>query len=531
MTGNTSRRQWMPWRVRTLLAIILALGMLIPVVSAFAQSEDTPIDKICVEGSVINFDETPLGDPYTWTITYGPKDLTETATVTTDANGKFRLEGKLLSVGVWTFSIDPLPSPGTDGAWEGITALTFDVPLTYGNNSCVQIRWKMVRYVPVIVIKIDDQHNRLDGWTIRAEPARGNWFASPAELVTGDASKGFDQGEVVFRLTEGQWNFKERAPRGVSYTPILPSSGQQSLHVAWQGLDGQGNPIPQILRFKNRVTEYGCIDVYKFDVPVREDEGEESMPLPGWKMTVKRANGTTVATGYTDASGKVTFGNLPFGPYTVYEELRSGWAPASPTGFTVNVTAASPCAEVVFVNEQDFGFGFVGRKLDANGHIGLPGWKITITPLDKGGALPLNGTPEGDGAWVLTDGLGNYRFDFPTNDYRVPGARYRICEEQKAGWLPHTALCYNVRLPNKPGSPVKVWDFVNQQVGHTESKRYGSSSGGAGCRYTVTVQPGDSLYGIGASYGASASAMLAANPWVYNRPHYYVYPGDTVCVP
>jgi LysM repeat protein len=45
------------------------------------------------------------------------------------------------------------------------------------------------------------------------------------------------------------------------------------------------------------------------------------------------------------------------------------------------------------------------------------------------------------------------------------------------------------------------------------------------------VQPGDSLYGIGAAYGVSASAMLAANPWVYNRPHYYVYPGDTVCVP
>ena len=50
-------------------------------------------------------------------------------------------------------------------------------------------------------------------------------------------------------------------------------------------------------------------------------------------------------------------------------------------------------------------------------------------------------------------------------------------------------------------------------------------------RTRYTVQPGDSLYGIGAYYGVSASAMLAANPWVYSRPHYYVYPGDTVCVP
>jgi len=528
MTGNTSRRQWMPWRVRTLLAVILALGMLIPVVSAFAQSEEgTPVDKICVEGSVINFNETPLGDPYTWTITYGPQGSTETFTVQTDENGKFKLEGRPLAIGVWTFSIDPLPTPDTDGAWDWITSPTFDVPLAYGSNHCVQIRWKMVRYVPVIVTKIDDQHNLLDGWTIRAEPVRGNWFASPAELVTGDAG---NPGEVVFRLTEGQWNFRERAPHGVSYTPILPSSGQQSLLVEWQGLDDQGNPIPQTIRFKNRVTEHGCIDVYKFDVPVRE--GEDSMPLPGWKMTVKRANGTTVATGYTDATGKVTFANLPFGPYTVYEELRSGWAPASPTGFTVNVTSASTCAEAVFVNEQDFGFSFVGRKLDANGHIGLPDWEIRIKALDKGGAMPTNVRYDADGnAYVLTDGLGNYRFDFPSNDYRVPGARYQICEVMKAGWLPHTSTCYTVRLPHQPGSPVKVWDFVNQQVGHTESKRHGSSSGGAGCRFTVTVQPGDSLYGIGASYGVSASAMLAANPWVYNRAHFYVFPGDTVCVP
>ena len=58
MSGNTSQRQWMPWRVRTLLAVLLALGMLIPVVSAFAQDEAArPNDKLCVEGSVIDWEE------------------------------------------------------------------------------------------------------------------------------------------------------------------------------------------------------------------------------------------------------------------------------------------------------------------------------------------------------------------------------------------------------------------------------------------------------------------------------------------
>ena len=63
MSGKTSQRQWMPRRVRTLLAVILALGLLIPVVSAYAQDENTPVtpnDKICIEGSVINFNEVLL---------------------------------------------------------------------------------------------------------------------------------------------------------------------------------------------------------------------------------------------------------------------------------------------------------------------------------------------------------------------------------------------------------------------------------------------------------------------------------------
>ena len=533
MTGKTSRRQWMPWRVRTLLAMILALGMLIPMVSAYAQA--TPTTSLCVEGSVINFDETLLNldaVDNTWLIEYTLLDSagepTELFVVSTDEDGYFELPAAggpaELAVGTWRFQL--LVEESGNGPWEGITSLQFDVPLTYQQKECAQIRWKLVRRVPVVVTKIDDQHNLLNDWRIRAEPARGNWFASPVELKTGELVTG----TATFYLTEGQWVFREFPPAGVRSVPIVPSSGHQTLTVEWNA-NPNGQPIPLELRFKNRVTAHGCLDVYKSDI-----FEETSTPLAGWKMTVKRANGTIVATGYTDALGKVTFSNLPPGPYTVVEEARSGWAPSSAMGFTVDVAAGGSCAEVKFFNEQDFGFSFVGRKLDANGHIGLPDWKIRITPLDLGGALPTNGSEDPDQdntSYVLTDGLGNYRFDFPSNDYRVPGARYRICEEQIDGWLPHTALCYTVRLPHQPGSPVKVWDFVNQQVGHSESQRAGggSSQGGKGCSSTATVQPGDSLYGIGAAYGVSASAMLAANPWVYNRPHYYVYPGDTVCVP
>ena len=84
---------------------------------------------------------------------------------------------------------------------------------------------------------------------------------------------------------------------------------------------------------------------------------------------------------------------------------------------------------------------------------------------------------------TTTDGTGKYVFNFPPDDYRIPGAAYKICEEQRTGWLPHTAVCQTVYLPKKPGHPVKAWNFVNQQVGHWESitQGGGSSSGGGSC--------------------------------------------------
>ena len=293
MTGKTSRRQWMPWRVRTLLATILALGMLIPMVSAYAQA--TPTNSLCVEGSVINFDETLLNldaVDNTWLIEYTLLDSagepTELFVVSTDEDGYFELPAAggpaELAVGTWRFRL--LVEESGNGPWEGITSLQFDVPLTYQQQECAQIRWKLVRRVPVVVTKIDDQHNLLNDWLIRAEPARGNWFASPVELKTGELVTG----TATFYLTEGQWVFKEFPPAGVRFVPIVPSSGHQTLTVEWKA-NPNGQPIPLELRFKNRVTAHGCLDVYKSDI-----FEETSTPLAGWKMTVKRANGTIVAT-------------------------------------------------------------------------------------------------------------------------------------------------------------------------------------------------------------------------------------------
>lgn len=554
MTGVTSsKRQWASLRVRALTAVLLALALLIPLIgTASAQDAQWPPyygnNRLCIQGRVINFDETPLpySDIYTsddpseeWTITAVSSSTGITIPVTLDDDGFFTLdEEDGLTTGEWTISI-VLPL-----GWESVDPYTdtLTLNLDYGMKDCAKVRFKLRWPVTVIVYKIDDQHNPLEGWTIRAQPARGNWFASPVEEVTDATGQISDS----FRLTAGKWIFTERAPKGTHFTPVVPLDGKQELNV--DPRDADGDPaFAYELRFKNRIYNRGCLDVYKQDswpTDAGPDDPTTSFGLPGWKMTVKRLDGTFVAAGVTDALGHVTFKDLPFGPYIVSEEERPGWSSDFPTSVQVNVdpTEDDSCTPVTFINEQSAAFCIEGYKLDANGHVGIPNWEITATPLAKGGFpnphvdVDANNVPLDDHLTVTTDASGKYVFGgdlFPDNDYRIPGAAYKVCEEDRDGWLPHTATCRTVYLPKKPGACVRVPDFVNQQVGHSEAMAYGPrpSSGGYGCSSTHTVVRGESLFGIGNYYGVSASSMLAANKWIYGRPNHYVYPGDSVCIP
>ncbi len=543
MSGTiSSQRQWMSKRVRALAASILALAMLIPMFSmAHAQTQPEPYpgsNQMCITGTVINFDETLIDfdDEPPWQVT--ATLLPNGPTLTDDLDGgKFEFKGTPplgLTPGVWQVSLalplgwEPVPPYGT----------SFQVNLDYGHTDCVTVRFKVRRPIGVDVLKIDDNHVPLADWVIHAAPASDNWFASPITATTDG------NGIAAFRLTEGKWVFTETPPSGQAYTPVMPSDGKQEVDVQWDDTwPDQGGKIS--IRFKNRLSFHGCIAVFKTDAPA--DTAAPAYGLPGWKITVKRTDGTTAAQGVTDAQGFVRFNNLAYGPYIVTEEGKLGWDPVAAASYSVNVSRPQTdapdykgCEQVNFVNRQNPpGYSIEGYKIDHNGMIGIPGWVMTATAVYKGDYPdpnvdfdPISLEPMSY-LTATTDGTGKYVFTFPMDDYRVPGAAYKICEEQRSGWLPHTATCQTVYLPTKPGNPVKAWDFVNQQVGHWESITHPntSSSSGSGCSTTHVVCAGESLYGIGASYGVSASAMLAANPWVYNRPNYYVYPGDVVCIP
>ncbi len=90
-----------------------------------------------------------------------------------------------------------------------------------------------------------------------------------------------------------------------------------------------------------------------------------------------------------------------------------------------------------------------------------------------------------------------------------------------------------MQLPQEVGECVKVPVFENQQKGHDvekpEAEHHDDDDGK--CEKTHTVKPGEALYSIGRQYGVPAKEMLAANPWVRNQKHMYVYVGQQICIP
>jgi len=75
----------------------------------------------------------------------------------------------------------------------------------------------------------------------------------------------------------------------------------------------------------------GAIHVEKYhdlDEDGERDPGEPG--LPDWHFVLEDSQGETVAEGDTDCEGKLSFEDLPFGSYTVCEDLPEGWVNSDP---------------------------------------------------------------------------------------------------------------------------------------------------------------------------------------------------------
>jgi len=567
--------------MRIWVMLALAAAFLLPALASTPAYAQTASGEFCIKGEVIDHEEEPLAD---WEIRLtgesgeyqalsadkDRKDDDEEPNGDLAAEDAPPAEGDVAAEDAppaeemdsnndnhklrkGEFKFEDL-MPGTyiasivlQEGWEPVTPESFEVPLEVGNEHCVRIRFKVRQVVKVTVYKISADHERLPDWKIIAQPGHDNTFAETQHEKTEE------NGAAVFYLTPGVWVFSERPPKPddhdedpVSFDPVLPDSGRVELDV--QPLE-RGEP-PYIVVFKNEFKDNGCIVVRKLAVLPAEAadvaaelaavegagaEGETAVAAiagygaGGWGIKLLRADDSVAAYGTTDAEGYITFEDLPYGPYTIAEETRAGWEDVTPRKLDVDVIDGV-CQYVEFQNEQaDTGYCIEGRKIDANGHYGIPGWEIKAKPRDKGGYEPEN---------VFTNGLGEFEFEFPTNDYRIPGSTYEVCEDDQDGWVAQGKTCQTVTLPERPGACVYLEDFVNQQVGHSED--YGKDGKGDNhdaygkdvkCATYHVVQPGEGLASIGQDYGVPYGSMLDANEWVYDQPNMWVFAGQRVCVP
>lgn len=470
-------------------------------ISTVTVGTPVTLDKLCVVGQVINHQEEPLAG---WVVeAKALPGATKVISQTSDLTGSVRFDEGIF-VGNWNFAIQ------LQNGWQPVTAASFEAPIRYGLTTCQVIRFKVRQAISVTVRVIDTDYAPLSGWSVQAAPGPNNDFAL-AQQTASDAN-----GEAIFTLSPGKWVFTDQAPANITAITVAPPTGaQQELSVTAPG--------PYTIVFMHQVDKKpkGCIDVLVEAVPP-EGVNQARFGLPGVAVHLLRADNSPLKEAPTDALGRITFSALPPSSYVVRATLPAGWEPDTPTTFGVTIADADACAAVLYYTRRmPAAYCIVGRVLDANGSVGLPNWNISAAPTNPNGYKP---------EVVRTNGLGDFRIDFPLHDERIPGSAYSICAEGVVGWPAHNATCQRISLSGQAGTCTNLpVPFVVQQAGHAVPEQPEVPTDQ--CWKTHIVQRGESLYGIGARYGVRPLDMLSANPWVRTQPNLYLYIGQNVCVP
>lgn len=193
------------------------------------------------------------------------------------------------------------------------------------------------------------------GWVInhRELPVDGTRTPTPL-MLTATSSAGAtvtapvaEDGYFKFNLTPDTWNFALQMP--ADWDGIVPRAPRAGL--AQTGC----TPLP------GRETAY--LIVFKirrvFDVTALKWEELADGAVQagqGWQVTYQPVNDPFAVkrTGHTDANGAVSAVLTP-GTWTIYETLKAGWAPVTPSRVSITLDQYAPpgaLPPVVFKNRQ-----------------------------------------------------------------------------------------------------------------------------------------------------------------------------------
>lgn len=388
-----------------------------------------------------------------------------------------------ITLGRWTVYEE------TQEHWRPVTPATQEITVVqpYWEGEFPRLEFVNEPTTCVVGKKIDENHNGLGGWTIRARYLDNP--SEPERVVVTDSKGEF----ILCDLPLGRWQFSEDIK--VGWTPgTVPQFTVE--------LTRQGRPYTEI-RFKNQ-SEPICVEGYKRD--------ENGMGLSGWVIRAQPVGSDMpVKVAVTGADGYYRFDGLDARRWRFTEELKLGWLAMSPPEGWVEQDLRSPgngrCVRIDFQNRSPRVCVDVWKK-DVHGYVGLPNWEIHLTP--DGGGTRLTATTDGTGLARFADLL--------------PGW-YTIEEVMQEGWVPVSWTRRRVNLqPTADGSCTPVI-FYNRQSRTT----YVPPDPPVGpCRTTHVVTQGQTLSGIAWRYGVTVNDLIAANG--LHNPN-TIYVGQQLCIP
>jgi hypothetical protein len=223
-------------------------------------------------------------------------------------------------------------------------------------------------------------------------------------------------------LPAGDWNFQMQLPDG--WEGIVPAAELAGIAETGVTTFEEQDACYRIVFKIRRV--FGVM-------VVKWEELLDGTVQPGadWTVTATPINDPFVKpqTDKTDAGGRIGF-TLTAGKWTIYETLKTGWKPITPSQVTVILDQYAPAGAmdpVVFKNleppcKSEIDVQKVGYGVDADGKevmLGpLAGWSVTVSRAD-GKMTPIT---------KVTDGLGKAVFA------GLPPGVYKVQEAVQVGW-------------------------------------------------------------------------------------------------
>lgn len=266
--------------------------------------------------------------------------------------------------------------------------------------------------------KLDDLGNPLAGWTINLYDDIG----LIRMYLTG--SDGYYQ---FIYLPFGAYEVDETLQPG--WILIDPEGGYYAVDIT------EANTTFENLNFTNQ-KECGNISGYKLDI--------EGIGISGWEMTLSNETAVFAETG-TDEEGFYIFTFVPFGTYSVTEELREGYFNITPLS-QGNLIIDEENRDIIDVNFINNPTSISGYKLDNATGLGIPGWEIVL----------FNESSEI--AETITDEYGFYVFS------GVPFGTYTVEEELETGWMNVTPLSVGNLTLNETNPVIGDVNFINERM-------------------------------------------------------------------